>query len=166
VDKIDAFVKWIGANYLSPFLGTFAVLFLAMHFYSKKTLPAVLQVLMIVVTVAFFVVLSIDPAPIALGEIGAVLFLYGTMLFILLSTILQSGVAAWLTRKRGEKWVKELDYIYLSIGSVGVLATLNGLPFITHKIDAGDLMAPVILTTAIVIRFIKTRAEIAGWHKV
>jgi hypothetical protein len=56
--------------------------------------------------------------------------------------------------------------VYLAIGSIGVLATVNRLPFITDKIEAGDLIAPVIITTAIVIRLIKTRAEIGGWNKI
>jgi hypothetical protein len=38
---------------------------------------------------------------------------------------MQRGLAAWLARKRGEKWVKELDYLYLAIGFVGVLAAAN-----------------------------------------
>jgi hypothetical protein len=33
------------------------------------------------------------------------------------------------------------------------------------RLEASDLLAPVLLTTAIVIRFIKTRAEMGGWNK-
>jgi hypothetical protein len=55
--------------------------------------------------------------------------------------------------------VKELDYIYLALGSTGILASINRLPFVTGKIDSGDILAPLLLTTAVVIRFIKTRAE-------
>lgn len=68
--------------------------------------------------------------------------------------------------KGGEKWVKELDYIYLAFGSVGILAAVNRLPFVTGAITGRDLIAPILLTTAIVIRFIKTRADIGQWNKL
>ena len=43
-------------------------------------------------------------------------FVYSVSLFVLLSEILTLfGGAAALTRWRGEKWVKELDYIYLHL---------------------------------------------------
>jgi hypothetical protein len=53
----------------------------------------------------------------------------------------------------------------LSLGSAGIIASVNRLPFVTGKIDSADLFAPLLLTTAVVIRFIKTRAEIGGWNK-
>jgi hypothetical protein len=167
VAQIDAFVSWLSTNYAGPIFTAFAIFIIAVHFYSKKTtFPVFLLAIFFVTILLFFVILAIAPEPIAFGRFAAVLFLYGVLSFVILSTILQSGLAAWLTRKRGEQWVKELDYLYLAIGSIGVLATVNRLPFITNNIEAGDLIAPIIITTAIVIRFIKTRAEIGGWNKV
>jgi hypothetical protein len=52
------------------------------------------------------------------------------------------------------------------MGSAGIIATVNRLPFVTGKIAIADLLAPWLLTTAVVIRFIKTKADIAGWNKL
>ena len=86
-------------------------------------------------------------------------------LFVILGDILMGGLAGYLTEKRGEKWTKELDYVYLSVGSLGIIGTLNKLDFLTGRLEWTDVIAPLVLTTAIVIRFIKTRAEIEGWNK-
>lgn len=39
------------------------------------------------------------------------------VLFVFLSEILLDGGASYLTRRRGKVWVKELDYLYLGLGS-------------------------------------------------
>lgn len=169
MERVEAFRLWLATDYAGPIFTGFAVFILAVHFLDKKIntkIPIFLLAIIFFVVGSFFAILAIAPEPIALGRLAAVLFLYGALAFVLISTALQRGLAAWLTRKRGEHWVKELDYLYLGIGSIGVLATVNRLPFITDKIEAGDLIAPVIITTAIVIRFIKTRAEIGGWNKL
>jgi hypothetical protein len=167
VARIDTFMWWLTINYAGPAFIVFAVFILAIHFFAKQTkFPMFVLAALFLVVVLIFAILAITPEPISFGRLAAILFLYGSLSFILISTALQNGLAAWLTRKRGEHWVKELDYVYLAIGSIGVLATVNRLPFITDKIEAGDLIAPVIITTAIVIRLIKTRAEIGGWNKI
>jgi hypothetical protein len=111
-----------------------------------------------------FVLIAFRPQPMSLGRIATLMYLYGTCIFILLTAVMQRGLAAWLTNKRGKHWVKELDYVYLTLGSFGIIAAINRLPFVTNKIEAGDIIAPVLLTTAVVIRFIKTRAEIGKWN--
>ena len=87
---------------------------------------------------------------------------YGITLYIVLCEFLLRGVAQWLTRKRGEKWVKELDYFYLAFGLVGILGSVNRLEQVSGRFSKVDILAPMVLVTAIVIRFIKTRADIAG----
>jgi hypothetical protein len=67
------------------------------------------------------------------------------------------------TAQRGENWTKELDYVYLSISSLGIGGSLNRLEFLTGRSAWADVIAPLVLATAVVIRFIKTRAEIEGW---
>jgi len=88
-----------------------------------------------------------------------VTFGYATALY---GEILLHGVAERLRIKRGEKWVKELDYIYLSLGSVGIIGAINRSDAVTDRITKADLFVPAITATAIVVRFIKTRAEISG----
>jgi hypothetical protein len=55
--------------------------------------------------------------------------------------------------------------VYLSIGAVGILTSMNRFEFLTDRFEKADFVAPLILPTAVVIRFIKTRAEIAAWNK-
>jgi hypothetical protein len=55
--------------------------------------------------------------------------------------------------------------VYLTIGAAGILASLNRIEFLTGRFEGVDIIAPLVLTTAVVIRFIKTRAEIGGWNK-
>lgn len=47
----------------------------------------------------------------------------------------------------------------------GIVGALNCPEFLTGRIEGSDVIAPLIPATAVVIRFIKTRAEIAGWNK-
>ena len=54
-----------------------------------------------------------------------------------------------------KKWLKELEYLYLSLGGIGIVTSVNRLPFVTDRIAMGDLIAPLMLTTAVVIRFLK-----------
>ena len=58
-----------------------------------------------------------------------------------------------------------MDYLYLSIGAIGILASMNRVDFLTGRIEGTDILAPLVLATAVVIRFIKTRAEIGGWNR-
>lgn len=90
---------------------------------------------------------------------------YGVPLYIVLCEILLQGGAQWLTKKRGEKWVKELDYFYLTLGVAGIFGSANKIEQIIDRYSRGDTLVLMVLVTAVVIRFIKTRAEIGGWNK-
>jgi hypothetical protein len=100
--------------------------------------------------------LHLDHHPLPFSNVSAVLFAYGVMLFVLLSEAMLRGVANFLTAKRGEKWTTEIDYIYLAIGSIGILASLSRIEVLTGRVAGTEILAPLVLTTAIVIRFIKT----------
>jgi hypothetical protein len=67
-------------------------------------------------------------------------------------------LAKYLTAKRGGNWTKEMDYVYLTIGAA------NRIEFLTGRFERADIIAPLVLATAVVIRFIKTRAEIGRWN--
>jgi hypothetical protein len=90
---------------------------------------------------------------------------YGVALYVLLCDAMLSGLAAYLTERRGDKWTKEMDYFYLVLGALGLYGAINRMPNITLTFTALDVMGPVVLMTALVIRFVKTRAEIQGWNK-
>jgi hypothetical protein len=85
--------------------------------------------------------------------------------FVLLGESMYLGLAKWLTRRRGDKWVKEIDYIYLIVGIGGVLASINRMDAITERVSGLDWFGPIIVAFAIALRLTKTRAEINEWHK-
>ena len=150
----------------TPVIAIGAVVFLGAHLLHVKRRDTVLMAcLFIVCTVLIFLIQAFSALPMTFARMSSLVLMYGVASFVALNTLLTEGLAQWLTKWRGEKWVKELDYVYLTLGCGGILATVNRLSFVTGKIDAGDLIAPVLLTTAIVIRFIKTRADIGGRNK-
>jgi hypothetical protein len=101
-----------------------------------------------------------------LFELMAIAFGYGAMLYSMIIYLLTWRYARWLTLKRGEKWVKEIDYVYLSLAAVGVIVTISKLPNVRQKMELAESIGPLFLISAIVFRLIKTRAEIAGWNKL
>lgn len=101
-----------------------------------------------------------------LREVMLTLAWYGVALYIFLTEALVSGFAARLTRWRGENWTKELDYFYLGLGFVGLIASLGTIENVSDKFTPPGMLAPLLVTTAIVLRALKTRAEIAGWNRL
>jgi uncharacterized membrane protein len=145
------------------FLGA-AVIWL-LHFFRQSVRITLLIFAIVGLVVVAFVVLARTREPISVIELTSLLLLYGVSLFVILADILIWGLAKFLTTWRGEKWTKELDYFYLSIGSLGIVGSLNRLDFLTGRSEWAEVIAPLILATAVVIRFIKTRAEIERWNK-
>jgi hypothetical protein len=102
-----------------------------------------------------------------LRDVAITLAGYSAALFVFLSEMLMSGGAAWLTQKRGEYWTKEIDYVYLGFGLFGLVASLGKVENVSGKFDSlPGMLGPMLVATAIVLRAIKTRAEIAGWNKL
>ena len=91
---------------------------------------------------------------------------YATVLFVLLSEVLIRGGGLWLTKRRGEKWAKELDYIYLTLGAAGLIMSVNRLEIIDQKLSLPEYIGPFVLATALVVRALKTRVEINDWNKL
>jgi hypothetical protein len=160
---------------VNEFLGTHVVLvlyfgaafILVLHFFgqSRVFVFVIIIATMGVTSAAIFIVLSQAPEPIRFALIAAMLVLYGAALFVLLCDAMLWGFAKFLTAKRGEKWTKEMDYVYLTIGAAGILASINRIEFLTGRFERADILAPLVLATAVVIRFVKTRAEIGEWNK-
>jgi hypothetical protein len=92
-------------------------------------------------------------------------FVYAVSLFVAVSEILTLfGGATILTRWRGAKWVKELDYVYFAFGSLGAVLAVNRMNAVGEKLSLSDLFVPIVLASALVVRVIKTRAEINEWN--
>jgi hypothetical protein len=58
-----------------------------------------------------------------------------------------------------------MDYFYLVLGAFGLYGAISRMPKIVLTLSAIDAIGPVVLMTALVIRFVKTRAEIEDWNK-
>jgi hypothetical protein len=144
---------------------TFGCAIWLLHFFRQTRKIILFLVLLLIASFAIFIVLARTREPADVLEITSVLFLYGMCLFIIICDLMMWRGAILVTRWRGDKWTKELDYVYLTIGSVGIAGTLNRLDFLPDRAAWADIIAPVVLATAVVIRFIKTRAEIEGWNK-
>jgi hypothetical protein len=99
-------------------------------------------------------------------EVMLALAMYSVILFVALSELLPRRLAAQLTSWRGEIWTKELDYVYLGLGVLGLMMSLGKIENVSDKFDAPGIFGAGLVATALVLRTIKTRAEIAGWNKL
>jgi hypothetical protein len=116
------------------YLGAAFVLLAHLISKSRSIMPFI--GLIAIVTALVFVILWHAPEPIGLSLLIALLVLYGATIFVLLSDLMLMGFAKFLTAKRGAKWVKELDYVYLTIGTIGILATVNRLDIVRGRFEA------------------------------
>jgi hypothetical protein len=98
-------------------------------------------------------------------ELMGAALVYAAFLFVVLSELMLAGLASALTRWRNEKWAKEMDYIYLALGAIGLAISTNRLDIVDQKLSMPEYVGPFILASALVIRALKTRVEIAGWNK-
>jgi hypothetical protein len=101
----------------------------------------------------------------SLDQLIAVIVTYSAALYTAICELLQLRYGQILTRWRGEKWAKELDYPYLFFGAIGLVITMNRLDIASTHISRIEIIGPLIVATAVVIRLVKTRVEIAGWNK-
>jgi hypothetical protein len=91
--------------------------------------------------------------------------IYFMSFFVLLSYVAREN-GRHLTKMRGEKWVKELDYIYLMFALVGLFFSITRSTSSTQDWKTLEKIGPFFVATAIAIRMVKTRIEINEWHKL
>jgi hypothetical protein len=147
------------------------IVILGFHFYASRRRPykrdrhrlLVVAFNTVVIVGAFVRLASQDHVEVL--DIVMSTAAYGVALYVLLCDAMLSGLAAYLTERRGDTWTKEMDYFYLVLGAVGLYGAISRMPNITLRLTALDVIGPVVLMTALVIRFVKTRAEIEGWNK-
>ena len=127
---------------------------------SLATLPGLLGIL------GFIEIENVGRHDAQVVNASLLLLMYAASLFVILSDILLAGGAAYLTKARGEKWTKELDYVYFGLGGVGAFVTLNRLDLLSGPILNNEQIGLAILASSIVVRLIKTRADIGDWNKL
>jgi TRAP-type uncharacterized transport system fused permease subunit len=90
---------------------------------------------------------------------------YGIYLYIAICEWMLRGGAEKLTRRRGTKWIKEIDYLYIGLGALGAAFAFVNLSNVIQKPHIPETLSPVLVVTALVLRLVKTRAEIENWNK-
>ena len=146
-------------------ISLFLVGFLLFHRFRWLGGAPILVLLALLIVLAVFGFVAMIFEPVELRDVFLFMEIYGVALYIFLCELLLDGGNRWLTNMRGEKWVKELDYLYLALGIVGILGSVNKIDQIRGRFSRVDILAPLVLVTAVVIRLIKTRAEIGSWNK-
>jgi len=154
---------------VGPFGGLLLLGALTVGTRDDKRSPWLLVIAFAIVALSFYGKLVSTRGPSGPGnfdylDLAALVAAYALALYMALAMVVRRH-GAWLTERRGEKWVKEIDYLYTVLGGVGVLAALGRLSDAPGPLGWVDLVAPITLATALVLRLIKTRAEIEGWHK-
>jgi hypothetical protein len=90
---------------------------------------------------------------------------FGIFVYVLICGWLMRRGAAKLTSTRGDQWTKEIDYLYLSIAAVGILISVAKSNATYGKLSAPETLSALLLTTALALCLVNTRAEVKGWNK-
>jgi hypothetical protein len=171
VEKLFGFdPSLIGGFWYGLFMDlSFAVVFLIGHFSRKLRLLPLYLVISVMSVMAIYpismIALELVNSKVHLLEILVYAFSFGTFIFIATSEWLMRGGANRLTEKRGDKWPKEIDYLYLSLGACGIAISIARLPSAAENVAVPHLLGMLLLVTALVFRLIKTRAEVNEWNK-
>jgi uncharacterized membrane protein len=130
---------------------------------TRLTVPAIIIALVALVFIAncFLPKRTID-----LTQGISLLVMFGAAFYAVLCDVFRFGLARWLTKMHGEKWIKEIDYVYLGFGVIGVILSMTKIDLIGGHNTQYELMGPLVVMSAIVIRLVKTRADIEGWNKL
>lgn len=110
----------------SAILGTFGTFCFAIeHFVREGDSGARLLAAGTIVLVVIFYIITdtVSGHTVGLLEFSLRMVVFGITLYVFLCEWLLRSLASFLTRTRGEKWVKELDYFYLFLGAAGILGS-------------------------------------------
>jgi hypothetical protein len=116
----------------------FALVWLLGHYTRKlRLLPLYLIVFAMVPTL--FLSVSLVPLEFVkwkghLVEVLIYTACWGIFVYIWICEWLMRGGANRLTEKRGEKWTKEIDYLYISLATIGVVLFLARAPSFAESI--------------------------------
>jgi hypothetical protein len=163
-ETIDPVMRFVAEHDLWWLLGVAVVLIAIVH--TRHTgwdlMQTVLVGFLMAAGAALFVLLTFNPARrVPFDELLAVIAVYGSGLYATLWDLLRYRYARRLTLSRGDRWIKEMDYPYLVLGTIGLLLSINKLDVVSNRITSLDVIGPIVVITAVVIRLIKTRADIA-----
>jgi hypothetical protein len=166
--------EWLG-NVWNVHQGLILVLFFvtACWSYSNHLRRRVFMVVVfwsiILVGLIVFLALAFKPNDVgkfSAEELGTTLLGYAAALYAMLCDLFRFGLARRLTDKRGRNWIKELDYPYLLLGTIGLFVSMTKLSVVAGETSRYEVLGPLLVATAIVLRLIKTKAEIDEWARL
>jgi uncharacterized membrane protein len=144
------------------------LIFLPFHFLMKRPDLEFYLALLPMVALGFvgiWLMLDTPAYEVDLAWVIATLLMYAVPLYVFLADVLRFWLAKPLTTWRGEKWTKDLEYLYNGLGALGIVGAVSRMTFVSNTFRKLDIIWPAILTTAFVLKFIKTRAEAGEWNK-
>jgi hypothetical protein len=160
-------LTYFRGNAFSTFLDLlFALSILRAHFNRPvfKKLPALgLMLSLLIISVVSLLPVALN-VRYHLSELFVSLIAFGIYLYVLLCEILVRGGARSLTNLRGSDWTKEIDYIYIALGLFGLGLTVGSSDIAYEKVALPSIFAWILVVTALVLRLIKTRAELNSWN--
>jgi hypothetical protein len=171
IDKIfGPDLSYLAGSLLWAYMDFLFALVLLLGHYSRKIRALPLYLVFGAMVPTLFVALWFVPMEVVkwkahLVEVLIYTACWGIFVFILICEWLMRGAANGLTEKRGEKWTKEMDYVYISLASVGVVSFLARAENFAERFEVAYTFSALVLVTALVVRLVKTRAEINGWNK-
>jgi hypothetical protein len=89
---------------------------------------------------------------------------FGLLAYVMIAELFLRWGADWLNRHR-LTWVKELEYVYVVLGVLGLAVSINRMEIMDGKVEGLNLAGPLIVMLAVVVKMIKVRAEVSEWDK-
>lgn len=101
-----------------------------------------------------------------LALFAALTLMFGVAVYVLLAENFLQWAGALLNRSRKGKWIKELEYPYMFLGTAGLYVAINRMEIMEGASRNLDLWGPLLIAAAIAVKLIKVRAETNDWDKL
>ena len=162
--------SYLAGSFLWAYMDFLFALVLLLGHYTRKLRALPLYLVFGVMVPTLFLALSFVPMEFVkwkahLVEVLMYTACWGILVFIFICEWLMRGGANRITEKRGEKWTKEIDYVYIALALVGVVGFLARAESFAERFERAHTLSALFLVTALVVRLVKTRAEINDWNK-
>jgi hypothetical protein len=110
--------------------------------------------------------LLLDQSKVPIGLFIGVTVLFGVAVYVLLAEFMLEFGAKRLNAWHKGKWIKEIEYPYVLLGTVGLYVAINRLDIIEGGTRKFDLLGPMLIVAAVAVKLIKVRAETNDWDKI
>lgn len=124
---------------------------------------SMMMLTIVVILTMFHLLLKEEQIPIR--QFVTLLIVWGVCVFAFCTQLLFLGLIERLNRGRPDgRWIREIEYPYLLLGLIGLFLTINNSKaYGGAVVGVRDAVGPIIIVAATALKFLKTRAETAGW---